>query len=125
MERSEANEKYRQLAGLVKNHEIKEALDLLNRFQRITDHYEFDDQIGNLTSTYRNLLHYAIDGSDDPQREAILTNLCQAILTVGDDFREIFLQPVTRLKNGYRRETKPFTDDPKPDHQSKSILSWN
>jgi len=113
MERSEANEKYRQLAGLVKNHEIKEALDLLNRFQRITDHYEFDDQIGNLTSTYRNLLHYAIDGSDDPQREAILTNLCQAILTVGDDFREIFLQPVTRLKNGYRRETKHFfTDDP-------------
>ena len=113
MDRTEANEKYRQLAKMVKNREIRDALDLLNRFQRMSDHYEFDDQIANLTETYRNLLHYAIGGFDDPQRQTILNNLYHSILSLGDELREVFLDPISRLKNNYRREIRHFfSDDP-------------
>lgn len=68
---------------------LKEALDALNAMVRETQNSALIDTLYNLEMTYKNLLHYTIEGFSDPERQKIYNHLVADLFRVSDQiFRE-------------------------------------
>lgn len=113
MTKQESINRHHQLLNLVFNRQIKKAIDLLKENQRLSGHYEFYDQIEELTETYKRLLHYTTGGFTDPQRDSILNHINISILNLGDDFLELFMESHNPLKYTAKQTVRHlFTTDP-------------
>lgn len=113
MTRQEARNKHARFEELLHAARIREALAMLIEFQRSTGRYDFFDQVEQLTTTYKSLLHYATSGYHDPQQETILSNIITSLVFLGDEFGDIFNEPFQPFRNRERGISRHlFSDDP-------------
>lgn len=88
MNYQELKGRYRQVFDYIGKSRIKDALDSLEILCNHSRNRDFRQQLDNHTETYRNILKYAFELTDDPQKEMVYNRLVRAIVSLADDVKE-------------------------------------
>ncbi|MBM3419882.1 MAG: tetratricopeptide repeat protein [Bacteroidetes bacterium] len=84
-------EQHRQVVSLVADKRLKQALDVLEEMKESALPGRFSDDYENVTTTYRNMLKYTIEGVTDPEREIVYGKLLKSILSLADRVKQDIL----------------------------------
>jgi tetratricopeptide (TPR) repeat protein len=82
----------------LKKRQLKQAIDSLRNWLQTIRLVEYVDQVDELENNYRLMLQYAVDGVDDPQREAVYHNLVKKAFLLTDTIKE---ELFTKFSNSY------------------------
>jgi tetratricopeptide (TPR) repeat protein len=88
MNYQELNARYLQVFDFIGKSRIKDALDTLGILCNHSRNRDFRLQLDNHANTYLNMLKYAFELSDDPQKEKVYNRLIKAIISLADDVKE-------------------------------------
>jgi|WetSurMetagenome_2_1015567.scaffolds.fasta_scaffold20507_3 tetratricopeptide (TPR) repeat protein len=106
MNYQELKSKYQQIFDFIAKRRIKDALDILNILCDNSRNRDFRQQLDNHSDTYLNMLKYAFELNDDPQKESVYNRLVKAIISLADDLKEDILRS-DNLLNYYRLNISP------------------
>ena len=98
MNYQELKDKINKILGNVADHQVLDALDQLKALTVECKNKDFNDQLEKHRETYRNMLKYSFELSDDPEKEKVYKHLMKSILELTDDIRDdiIFHQKLLR-----------------------------
>jgi len=98
MNYQELKDKINKILGNVADHQVLDALDQLEALTVDCKNKDFNDQLEKHRETYRNMLKYSFELSDDPEKEKVYKHLMKSILELTDDIRDdiIFHQKLLR-----------------------------
>jgi tetratricopeptide (TPR) repeat protein len=88
MNYQELNNRYQQVFDYIAKSRIKDALDALGILCNQSRNRDFRLQHDNHADTYLNMLKYAFELSDDPQKEEVYNRLVKAMISLADDVKE-------------------------------------
>ena len=89
---SELIKKYREILDLVADRRITEAVGKLDNLAVKCRNVDFRNRLSNYTETYRNILKYSFELSDDPQKEKVYSRLVKSLLELADEIKEELIQ---------------------------------
>lgn len=69
----------------VVHHRLKKSFDKLRLLVDEIQHWEFSNTLQELETNYRYMLHYLIEGIDDPEQRQIYNQLAKKTLALSDD----------------------------------------
>jgi tetratricopeptide (TPR) repeat protein len=98
MNYQELNAKYQQIFDFIAKSRIKDALDTLGVICNHSHNRDFRQQLDNHANTYLNMLKYAFELSEDPQKEKVYNRLIRDIIALTDDVREDIIRSNNLLK---------------------------
>ena len=78
------NEQYKYIVELIEQKRLKEALTQLHAFAVKTENWEIQREVEGMQTTYHYLLQYAAQGTEDPQRKNLYTQLLQNAYKLAD-----------------------------------------
>jgi tetratricopeptide (TPR) repeat protein len=84
----ELNSRYRQIFEFIAKNRIKDTFDTLAVLCNSSRNRDFRSQLEGHAETYLNMLKYAFELSDDPQKENVYNRLVKDIIELADDVRE-------------------------------------
>jgi len=87
----EVKELYKVSVDFILDHRIKEALENLKKLIAKASSSDLLAQYDFLDNTYKNLLKYAVEGAEDPERERIYNKTRLSILELTDIVRQQLL----------------------------------
>ncbi|MBL7112655.1 MAG: tetratricopeptide repeat protein [Bacteroidales bacterium] len=88
MNYTELKEKYNQVFDDVSAHRIKETFSTLDLLVVECNNRDLSNNLDKHKETYRNILKYSFELSDDPEKEKVYKKLMRNILELTDDIRE-------------------------------------
>jgi tetratricopeptide (TPR) repeat protein len=108
---SELKDKINLILDYVSNHKVIDALDQMQKLTVECKNKDLADQLEIHRETYRNMLKYSFELSDDPEKEKVYRHLMKSILELADDVRDdiIFNQKLVGyyiIKNEVAREAQ-------------------
>jgi tetratricopeptide (TPR) repeat protein len=106
MNYQELNTKYLQVFDFIAKSRIKDALDTLGVLCNQSRNRDFRSQLDNHADTYLNMLKYAFELSEDPQKEKVYNRLVKAIISLADDVKEDIIRS-NSLLNYYNLRVIP------------------
>lgn len=111
MNYQELNIRYRQVFEFIAKNRIKDTLDTLGVLCNNSRNRDFRLQLESHADTYLNMLKYAFELSDDPQKENVYNRLVKDIMELADDVREDIIRS-NNLLHYYNQRIIPesFTD---------------
>lgn len=77
-------EQYRQVIGLLKEHRLKEALELLQTMSTACSSYPLQEELEGVKTAYGYMLQYMQQGMNDPEREKLYRNLLTQTYNLAD-----------------------------------------
>ena len=83
----ELTNRYKNLVRRIDNGQMKEAFDLLTHFITVTGQHAFTSRVEELQNTYRYMLHYYVEGSNDPTRHRIRADIRRRAYELADAVR--------------------------------------
>jgi len=115
MTNKEIENRHRKINNLLSEHQIKDAMDLLNEMITLTQSGEIMLKFDNINITYKNLLKYTIDGIDDPERERIYKHTIALAYELADRTKQVLLTQnssisIYRLKREFERRLEYMKD---------------
>lgn len=84
----ELNTRYQRVFEYISKSRIKDALDALGYLCNHCRNLDYRLQLDNHSDTYLNMLKYAFEFSDDPQKEKVYSRLVRDIISLADDVKE-------------------------------------
>jgi len=113
MTRKEIEQRYQRVCEMICTHQLKSALDELEKLSRFTSKVDYYYQLETFSENYKTLLRYAFDGYHDPQQQSILDGLSSSMLNMADDIRQALLDPELAIKKFEKSSLlKEFGEDP-------------
>jgi len=106
MNYKELNNKYQQVFDYLSKSRIKDALDILGILCNHCRNRDLRAQLESHADTYLNMLKYAFELSDDPQKEKVHDRLIKDIIGLADDVREDIIRS-NSLLNYYKLRIEP------------------
>jgi tetratricopeptide (TPR) repeat protein len=106
MNYQELNTKYLQIFNFISKGRIKDALDSLSILCSHCRNRDLRSQLDEHADTYLNMLKYAFELSDDPQKEKVYYRLVKAIIGLADDVKEDIIRS-NNLLNYYKLRILP------------------
>ncbi len=88
MNYKELNTRYLQAFDYISKSRIKDAIDSLGFLCSYSRDGDYRLQLDSHSETYLNMLRYAFELSDDPQKEMVYNRLIRDIMSLADDVRE-------------------------------------
>jgi tetratricopeptide (TPR) repeat protein len=88
MNYQELNTKYLQVFDYIAKNRIKDAIDALGFLCNHCPNRDLRTQLDEHADTYLNLLKYAFELTEDPQKEKVYNRLVKAIIGLADDVKE-------------------------------------
>ena len=98
--------KYRQVFEFLSKNRIKDALDTLLVLTGECRNRDYRSQVESHSETYLNILKYAFELGDDPQKEIVYNRLIKEIMELADDAREDIIR-AHQLLNYYSLRIEP------------------
>jgi tetratricopeptide (TPR) repeat protein len=116
MDKKSLERNHQRIVQLVIDSKLKDALELLKELVILSKRGDFISQNESLDETYRNLLKYAINGVDDPEREHIYHHLQVSVLELADlALHHTYMSDVDkyfyRLKRKIENEPKQIKEE--------------
>ena len=116
MEKIVLERSHQKLISCIHQRKLKDALDVLKDLVIQSRRGDYISQYESLDDTYKNLLKYAIEGVDDPQRDQIYNHLQVSILELADVAMQYALmidndKYIYRLKRKIESETKLIKEE--------------
>jgi tetratricopeptide (TPR) repeat protein len=102
----ELNTKYLQVFDYISKSRIKDAFDTLEILSNQCRNRDFKLQLDGHVDTYVNMLKYAFEYSDDPQKEKVYNRLVRDIISLADDIKEEIIRS-NNLLNYYTLRITP------------------
>ena len=87
----ESEKFYKVSVNLILKHRIKEALENIRKLIIASSNSDLVSQFEFLDNTYKNLLKYAVEGAEDPERNSIYDKTRLSILELSDIARQQYL----------------------------------
>lgn len=81
------NKKYDEVSSLIENKNINEAIALLRSMATQSPDLKIRDEIDRIADTYRYMVHYLLEGVDDPHRMEMYSELIESLKSVLDRIR--------------------------------------
>lgn len=98
MNSSEIRKKLAIIYSYIEQKQLKDALEGVKELSSIQQNWAVTEKINELTTNYRFMLHYLIEGKKDPEQQRIYNKLIRDIYIVAEDAAEqLFLQESTSL----------------------------
>jgi tetratricopeptide (TPR) repeat protein len=88
MNYKELKDKINQVYNNVAEHQVIDAMDQLEKLTLDCKNKDFTSQLEQYRETYRNMLKYSFELSDDPDKEKVYKHLIKSILELADDVRD-------------------------------------
>ena len=88
MNYQELKDKVNQILENVVGHQVIDALEQLEKLTLECKNKDFATQLEQHHETYRNMLKYSFELSDDPEKEKVYKHLMKLILELSDDIRD-------------------------------------
>jgi tetratricopeptide (TPR) repeat protein len=88
MNYNELKDKISQILDNVAGHQVIDALDQMEKLSLECRNKDFAAQLEQHRETYRNMLKYSFELSDDPEKEKVYKHLIKSILELADDVRD-------------------------------------
>lgn len=88
MSLNEANLFHAKITDCIEKRQLKEAFDTLKRLVAGRQDWALSEKISELEFNYRYMIHYLIEGNEDPEQKKIYSHLIRSIYTLADDLRE-------------------------------------
>ncbi|MFO8053864.1 MAG: tetratricopeptide repeat protein [Bacteroidales bacterium] len=82
---------YNLVSDLIFRKRVKEALDMLKVMIRKTELQQYEMERDDISTTYGNILKYAISGVDDPQQEEVYYKTLRATIELADKVKQSLL----------------------------------
>lgn len=116
MNRKSLERKYKQIEQKVLARQLKDALDLLKELVISSRRGEYVTQYENLEDTYKKLLLYAIEGTEDPERENIYQHMLISVIELADvSLQQAYMNESTlyvyKLKKNIEFESRQVKED--------------
>ncbi len=102
----ELRAKYIQIFDYINKSRVKDAMDVLSQLCDNSRNRDFRLQLENYSETYLNMLKYAFELNDDPQKEKVYNRLIRDIISLADDVKEDIIRS-GNLLNYYRHIVLP------------------
>lgn len=84
MRLEEIQEQYKQVTGLLKEHRLKEALELLQTMAKACGNYPLQQELDGVQTAYGYMLQYMQQGMIDPEREKLYHSLLTQTFDLAD-----------------------------------------
>ncbi|MDR2148574.1 MAG: hypothetical protein LBE91_19210, partial [Tannerella sp.] len=84
MDIKEARKIYDNIVNFLNNRELKMAFDSLGNLMETANQIIFRDELNTKQETYRQLLHYFVEGSKDPMQTRIYNELVISLYELND-----------------------------------------
>ncbi len=84
----ELNARYLQIFEFISKSRIKDAIDAVGVLTNHSRNKDFREQLDAHTETYLNMLKYAFELNDDPQKEKVYNRLVKSVISLADDVKE-------------------------------------
>lgn len=84
MDKKALDRNYQKVINLILDNKLKDALDVLKELVIQSRRGDYISQYESLDDTYKNLLKYAIEGIEDPEKENIYHHLQVSVLELAD-----------------------------------------
>ena len=84
----ELHARYLQIFEYISKSRIKDAIDAVGVLANLSRNKDFREQIDAHAETYLNMLKYAFELSDDPQKEKVYNRLAKSVISLADDVKE-------------------------------------
>ena len=88
MNYNELKEKINHVLDNIAGHQVIDALDQMQKLALECRNKDFVTQLEQHRETYRSMLKYSFELSDDPEKEKVYKHLMKSILSLADDIRD-------------------------------------
>jgi tetratricopeptide (TPR) repeat protein len=107
---------HQKVISLITERKLKDALDVLKELVIQSRRGDYISQYESLDDTYKNLLKYAIEGIDDPEKDKIYNHLLVSVMDLADLALQYAFMADTdkyiyRLKRKIENETKLIKEE--------------
>jgi tetratricopeptide (TPR) repeat protein len=97
---------HQQVAEYIAARRLKDAFDALTLLANVCGNRDLKNQLENHYDTYKNILKYSFELSDDPEKEKVYIRLLKALTELADDIREDIIVNSNLLSySGYKKKT--------------------
>jgi tetratricopeptide (TPR) repeat protein len=104
MTTKEVQNMYESIVDSLNKRELKFAFDSLQNLLYAGNQAVFTDELNDMQETYRHLLHYFVEGSEDPMRATIYDELVISLYELSDKvIRQIFTKDSPQLFYSVKR----------------------
>ncbi len=91
MNRTKIKDFLKRTNSLIEKRELKSAFDSISSMAEDLHDWRITEKLNELKNNYKYMLHYLIEGSDDPEQDKIYTKLIRDTYKLTDDSRETAL----------------------------------
>lgn len=106
MNYTELKAKYIQIFDYIHKSRVKDAMDVLSQLCDSSRNRDFRLHLESHSETYLNMLKYAFELNDDPQKEMVYNRLIRDIISLADDVKEDIIRS-GNLLNYYHMKIGP------------------
>ena len=135
MDYNELQKYYNDTINSIASHKINHAFTLIQRMVKQSTNSDFQNRYENNLTTYQNMLKYAFEYQEDPEKKNVYYRLVKSLLKLTDDIREDILYSKKykryytykdRLENYFsmnEKETKQLVESIAFEKEIENILS--
>jgi tetratricopeptide (TPR) repeat protein len=88
MNYSELISEYNKILSFISEKRIADAFGLLDKLAEKCTNIDFKDRLNENLETYRNILKYSFELSDDPEKEKVYNRLIKSLVELNDEIKE-------------------------------------
>ena len=114
---------YNQIAGFIAAKQLKDAFDSLTLLANQCENRDLRNQLDNHFDTYRNILKYSFELSNDPEKEQVYNRLLKSLIELADDIKEDLIVN-NNLLNYSNLKRRTQQEGVLTENVSKEYIQW-
>ena len=91
MNKLEIHKSISQVKSLLNEHRVKEAFFLMNELNGKAEQWKISDELRRLEETYRYMIHYMVEGIDDPYKDKLYSDMISRMSVITDEIERNLL----------------------------------
>ncbi len=95
MDQRQTKKKWQQILGFIEKKQLKEAFDGIKELLAVHHNWTISERLSQLETNYQYMIHYLLQGKDDPEQERVYRQLICDTYTLADDTAEMVLMENT------------------------------
>ncbi|MDR2118829.1 MAG: hypothetical protein LBP25_04795 [Tannerellaceae bacterium] len=115
MTQPEIHQAYNRIISSLDSKELKNAFDSIQSLISGGKEYAFQEKLNEMQDTYKNLLHYRMNGVKDPMQEDIYRNIRTSAYELADCLKHQLLNGCSTLSFYSKRRIIRITEDIEPE----------
>lgn len=88
MNLSKAIVAHTKIISHIENRQVKDAFDEMKSMSSSLQNWNINEKIAQFESNYKYMIHYLIEGNDDPDRQNVFNHLARDVFSLADDLLE-------------------------------------